>query len=57
MMVFIIITTKSDKDMTLEEILAVEDIERKIQLLKSHRGSPLPKVKELRDEWDPTATR
>ena len=39
--------------MTLEEILAVEDIDKKIQLLKSHRGSPLPNVKELRDEWDP----
>lgn len=39
--------------MTLEEILAVEDIDKKIQLLKSYRGSPLPNVKELRDEWDP----
>ena len=39
--------------MTLEEILAVEDISLKIQLLKSHRKTPLPKVKELREEWDP----
>lgn len=39
--------------MTLEEILAVEDIQKKISLLKAHRGTPLPKVKELREEWDP----
>ena len=39
--------------MTLEEILAVEDISKKIQLLKAYRKTPLPKVKELRDEWDP----
>lgn len=39
--------------MTLEEILAVEDINIKIQLLKKHRTTPLPNVKELRSEWDP----
>ncbi|MBR5043010.1 MAG: phage portal protein [Bacteroidales bacterium] len=39
--------------MTLEEILAVEDISKKISLLKAHRKTSLPKVKELLDEWDP----
>ena len=39
--------------MTLEEILAVEDIQTKISLLKAHRGTPLPKVRELRADWDP----
>lgn len=39
--------------MTLEEILAVEDIQKKISLLKAQRKTPLPKVKELREEWDP----
>lgn len=39
--------------MTLQEILAVEDISLKIQLLKKHRPTPLPNVKELREEWDP----
>lgn len=39
--------------MTLEEILAVEDIQKKISLLKAYRPTPLPKVKELREEWDP----
>ena len=39
--------------MTIEEILAVEDIQKKISLLKRGRKTPLPKVKELREEWDP----
>lgn len=39
--------------MTLEEILALEDTGRKIQLLKEHRRTPLPDTKINRDSWDP----
>lgn len=39
--------------MTIEEILAVEDIGKRIYLLKQHRRSPMPNVKELRNEWEP----
>lgn len=39
--------------MTIEEILAVEDIGKRIQLLKMHRRTPQPKVKELKNAWDP----
>lgn len=39
--------------MTIEEILAVEDIGRRIQLLKDHRRTPQPKVKELKNAWEP----
>lgn len=39
--------------MTLEEILALEDNGRKIQLLKEHRRTPLPDTKTNQDSWDP----
>ncbi len=39
--------------MTLEEILAEEDIGKKIDLLKEGRHTKLPNVKQLLDDWDP----
>lgn len=39
--------------MTLEEILAVEDIGKRIQLLKEYRRSPKPNVKDLKKMWNP----
>lgn len=41
--------------MTIDEILELEDVGQKIQLLKDHRRTPQPKVKELRNAWDPDA--
>lgn len=39
--------------MTLEEILALEDIDQKIEYLKKGRKTPMPNSNELWDEWNP----
>lgn len=39
--------------MTLEEILALDDIDLKIEYLKKGRKTPMPNTNELWDEWNP----
>lgn len=39
--------------MTLEEILAIEDIGQKVALLKKGRRTPMVEVSRLRDDWNP----
>lgn len=37
----------------INEILALEDISKKIDYLKKGRKTPLPNAEKLRDDWDP----
>ncbi len=39
--------------MTLEEILALEDIGQKVGLLKKGRRTPMVDVTRLRNDWNP----
>lgn len=39
--------------MTLEEILALEDIDQKIEYLKKGRRTPLPDNRENMADWNP----
>ena len=48
---------KQDKTMNtpknLQEVLAIEDIATKIAYLKKGRRTEMPKVDQLRDDWEP----
>lgn len=39
--------------MKIEDVLKEPTIDKKIQLLQSQRGAPVPKVTEYKDQWNP----